>query len=76
MHKLGVNVSKAVKDKLFLFPETVIGKKGDSEMSSDTPVAPRRQRGPKVSCQVWARNRLMTDLTYHQAQRQASIQIR
>lgn len=28
MHKLGDSVSKAVNDKLFLFPETVIGKKG------------------------------------------------
>ena len=67
MHKLEDSVSKAVKDKLFLFPETVIGKKGDSEMSSDTSVAPGRQRGPKVSCQVWARNSLMTDSTYHRA---------
>lgn len=47
MHKLGDSVSKAVKDKLFLFPETVIGKKGDSEMSSDTPVAPGRQEALK-----------------------------
>lgn len=39
MHKLIDSVSKAVRDKLFLFPDTVIGKKGDSKMSSDTPVA-------------------------------------
>lgn len=39
MHKLVDSVSKAVRDKLFLFPETVKGKKGNSEMSSDTPVA-------------------------------------
>lgn len=51
MHKLEDSVSKAVRDKLFLFPETVIGKKGDSRMSSDTPVAPE-DRVPQVSCQV------------------------
>lgn len=39
MHKLVDSVSKAVRDKLFLCPDTVIGKKGDSKMSSDTPVA-------------------------------------
>lgn len=39
MHKLVDSVSKAVRDKLFLFPDTVIGKKGDSKISSDTPVA-------------------------------------
>lgn len=40
MHKLVDSVSKAVRDKLFLFPDTVRGKKGDSKMSSDTLVAP------------------------------------
>ena len=66
VHKLVDSVSKAVRDKLFLFPETVIGKKGgDSKMSSDTPVCSWRQRGPKVSCQAWARNRLAIDSTYN-----------
>lgn len=40
MHKLVDRVSKAVMDKLFLFPETVIGKQWDSKTSFDTPVAP------------------------------------
>lgn len=40
VHKLGDTVSKAVRDKLSLFPEPVIGKKDDSKMSSDTPVSP------------------------------------
>lgn len=39
MHKLVDSVSKAVRDKLLLFPDTVIGKKGDSKMRSDTQVA-------------------------------------
>lgn len=58
MHKLVDSVSKAVRDKLFLFPEAVIRKKGDSKTSSDTPVAPQRQRGLKVSCQARVRHRL------------------
>jgi hypothetical protein len=43
VHKLVDSVSKAVRDKLCLFPKTVIGKKKkkkDFTMSSDTPVAP------------------------------------